>query len=394
MEANARRSSDHAIQDSSYRPPPAGQDSFYRPPPVAATAIDSDLVQARLLKFQNETGYEMIQRHGQRIYGGPPPHWDGQVPGKGTEVYCFRIPRDCFEDELVPVFSKAGPIHELRLMIEFSGTNRTYCYVRYSKKEHATEAIRSLNGYEIRRGHHLAVTKSVDNRRLWINGIPKNRSAEEFKEELEAITGGISNVILYPSQTEANRTRSYMFVEYETHRAAALARRKLVPGKVFLFGVEVGQVDWAEPEPEVDEEQMKQIKILYVRHLNMATTEQTLMTCFSQLSNGQVDRVRKPKDYAFIHFTSREAAELVMSRCDSLYMDGQKVEVMWAKPPDKTPSPRSWIAKPPSPNLPSPRRTGAPTRSSWLCARPTTGVSPSTGSTTPGSPSAESPSTT
>ena len=128
-------------------------------------------------------------------------------------------------------------------------------------------------------------------------------------------------------------SRSYMFVEYETHRAAALARRKLVPGKVFLFGVEVGQVrdlifrpteipnlnscpkvDWAEPEPEVDEEQMKQIKILYVRHLNTATTEQTLMTCFSQLSNGQVDRVRKPKDYAFIHFTSREAAELVMSR--------------------------------------------------------------------------------
>ena len=40
----------------------------------------------------------------------------------------------------------------------------------------------------------------------------------------------------------SNVVRSYMFVEYESHRAAALARRKLVPGKVFLFGVEVGQV--------------------------------------------------------------------------------------------------------------------------------------------------------
>ena len=59
---------------------------------------------------------------------------------------------------------------------------------------------------------------------------------------------------------------------------------------------------------------MKHIKILYVRHLNMATTEETLWTCFSQLSNDQVDRVRKPKDFAFIHFTNREAAELVMSR--------------------------------------------------------------------------------
>ena len=43
---------------------------------------------------------------------------------------CFI--RDCFEDELVPVFASVGRIYELRLMIEFSGTNRTYCYVRYS----------------------------------------------------------------------------------------------------------------------------------------------------------------------------------------------------------------------------------------------------------------------
>ena len=74
------------------------------------------------------------------------------------------------------------------------------------------------------------------------------------------------------------------------------------------------QVDWAEPEPEVDEQQMKHIKILYVRHLNMATTEETILACFTQLSNGQVERVRKPKDFAFVHFTSRESAELVMSR--------------------------------------------------------------------------------
>ena len=34
----------------------------------------------------------------------------------------------------------------------------------------------------------------------------------------------------------------YMFVEYESHRAAALARKKLVQGSVFLFGQEIGQV--------------------------------------------------------------------------------------------------------------------------------------------------------
>merc|ERR1719319_1616009 len=197
------------------------------------------------------------------------------------------------------------------------------------------EAIRCLDGYEIRSGQRLSVIKSVDNRRLWINGIPKNRSGEEFKEELGLMTEGISNVILYPSQTEANRSRSYMFVEYESHRAAALTRRKLVPGKVFLFGVEVGQVDWAEPEPEVDELQMRHVKVLYVRHLSMATSEESIWSCFQELSGGHVERVKKPKDFAFVHFTSRESAELALTRCDHLEIDGQKVEVLWAKPPDR-----------------------------------------------------------
>ena len=64
----------------------------YRTPP-AATNINLDDVQARLLKLQIDTGYEIFQRHGQRIFGGPPPGWEEDLPGKGTEVYCYRIPR-------------------------------------------------------------------------------------------------------------------------------------------------------------------------------------------------------------------------------------------------------------------------------------------------------------
>ena len=57
---------------------------------------------------------------------------DSQVIYHRTGVRAHKLPffRDCFEDELVPVFASVGRIYELRLMIEFSGTNRTYCYVR------------------------------------------------------------------------------------------------------------------------------------------------------------------------------------------------------------------------------------------------------------------------
>ena len=51
----------------------------------------------------------------------------------------FRIPRDCFEAELVPVFSRVGPVFEHRLMMEHTGLNRGYGYVRFT-----TVQVRSI----------------------------------------------------------------------------------------------------------------------------------------------------------------------------------------------------------------------------------------------------------
>ena len=48
-------------------------------------------------------------------------------------------------------------------MIEFSGANRSYCYVRYWVPADAKMAIRNLHNFHIRPGYPLAVTQSVDN---------------------------------------------------------------------------------------------------------------------------------------------------------------------------------------------------------------------------------------
>lgn len=76
---------------------------------------------------------------------------------------------------------QAGTIYELRLMMDFSGSNRGYFFVRYTKREEARTAVRLLNNYEIKPNKFLGVIQSVDNRKLWISGIPKNRTAEEIK---------------------------------------------------------------------------------------------------------------------------------------------------------------------------------------------------------------------
>ena len=119
--------------------------------------------QSKLVALMQRTGFSMVQQNGQRRYGGPPPGWEGPPPGRGSEVFVGKIPRDCFEDELVPALEKAGPLYELRLMMDFSGTNRGYCFATYTNRTDAKRAVKELDKYEIRKGRFLGVNFSVDN---------------------------------------------------------------------------------------------------------------------------------------------------------------------------------------------------------------------------------------
>ena len=101
------------------------------------------------------------------------------------------------------------------------------------------------------------------------------------------MTEGVMDVIVYPSASDKTKNRGgetwqcaiharmgyylhlflalffppgFAFVEYDSHRAAAMARRKLMNGRIQLWGHNIA-VDWAEPELEVDEEVMAQVRV-------------------------------------------------------------------------------------------------------------------------------------
>ncbi|MEJ1274632.1 RNA binding motif protein 47 [Cricetulus griseus] len=290
--------------------------------------------EAALLALMERTGYSMVQENGQRKYGGPPPGWEGPHPQRGCEVFVGKIPRDVYEDELVPVFETVGRIYELRLMMDFDGKNRGYAFVMYCHKHEAKRAVRELNNYEIRPGRLLGVCCSVDNCRLFIGGIPKMKKRGEILEEIAKVTEGVLNVIVYASAADKMKNRGFAFVEYESHRAAAMARRKLMPGRIQLWGHQIA-VDWAEPEIDVDEDVMQTVKILYVRNLMIETTEETIKRSFGQFNPGCVERVKKIRDYAFVHFTSREDAVHAMNNLNGTELEGSCLEVTLAKPVDK-----------------------------------------------------------
>ncbi|XP_039608658.1 probable RNA-binding protein 46 isoform X1 [Polypterus senegalus] len=296
--------------------------------------------EAALLALMENTGYSMVQENGQRKFGGPPPGWEGPPPPRGCEVFVGKIPRDMYEDELVPVFERAGRIYEFRLMMEFSGENRGYAFVMYTTKDAAQKAIHMLDNFEIRPGKCIGVCVSLDNCRLFIGSIPKEKKKEEILDEMKKVTDGVVDVIVYPSATDKTKNRGFAFVEYESHKAAAMARRKLIPGTFQLWGHTI-QVDWAEPEKDVDEETMQRVKVLYVRNLMISTTEETIRIEFSRFKPGAVERVKKLTDYAFVHFFNRDDAVTALHVMNGKTIDGSSIEVTLAKPANKEGNRRS-----------------------------------------------------
>nr|CAH7746074.1 unnamed protein product [Callosobruchus chinensis] len=298
-------------------------------PPAAQPAKGPD--EEKIKQILDRTGYTLDVTTGQRKYGGPPPGWEGPPPGSGCEVFCGKIPKDMFEDELIPLFEQCGAIWDLRLMMDpMTGTNRGYAFVTFTNRDAAQQAVHKLNDYEIRKGKKIGVTISFNNHRLFVGYIPKNRDRDDLLEEFSKHAPGLVEVIIYSSPDDKKKNRGFCFLEYESHKAASLAKRRLGTGRIKVWGCDI-IVDWADPQEEPDEQTMSKVKVLYVRNLTQEITEEKLKASFEAF--GKVERVKKIKDYAFIHFEDRDNAVKAMEDLDGKEMGGSHIEVSLAKPP-------------------------------------------------------------
>ncbi|KAJ9574914.1 hypothetical protein L9F63_007933, partial [Diploptera punctata] len=236
----------------------------------------------KLLELEMRTGYQLTQTNGERRFG-PPPNWEGPPPPRGN----------------------------------------------------AENAIQTLNDFELIPGFRIGVVKSVDNRKLFFGGIPKDKNKEDILEELNKHVDGIKEIILYKNHLDATKSRGFAFVEFESHKSAAMARRKLLTDRILLWGIGL-QVDWALPEREIDEDVMRKVTVLFIRDLLLSTTEKTLYGAMqSVVARDTIVKIKKLRNFAFVHFTDRENAQKCLDYWNGKTIDSAIIEVRWARPSEK-----------------------------------------------------------
>nr|WKN12637.1 dead end protein [Pterophyllum scalare] len=210
--------------------------------------LNLERVQA-LETWLQTTNTKLTQVNGQRKYGGPPEVWDGPTPGTHCEVFISQIPRDAYEDLLIPLFSSVGALWEFRLMMNFSGQNRGFAYAKYGSAATAAEAIRRLHGYVLEPGHHLSVRRSTEKRHLCIGDLPAATRQEDMLQVLRVLVEGVERVSLKAGPGIEGVSA---VVAFSSHHAASMAKKVLMEAfkKQFAMTVSVKWQSTEKPNPE------------------------------------------------------------------------------------------------------------------------------------------------
>ena len=97
----------------------------------------------------------------------------------------------------MPLFLSAGRLYQIRMMVEFSGANRGYCYVKYSSPTEAEEARAKLNSLMVRPGVWMACNKSVDNKKISVKTVPplqQGLTDHQILQEMRKFVQGVLEV--------------------------------------------------------------------------------------------------------------------------------------------------------------------------------------------------------
>ncbi|KAJ6811309.1 heterogeneous nuclear ribonucleoprotein Q-like [Iris pallida] len=262
---------------------------------------------------------------------------------KNTEVFVGGLDRGAKEEDLRKVFGKAGAIVEVRMIMDGqSGKNKGYAFVRYADASMAKKAVAEFEKVEVC-GKLCGASALKDNDTIFLGNIDKKWKKEDIVKLLQEVgIEKIETVTVMADSINSDTNRGYAFLELESNKDAQIAYKKLQKKDTFGKGRNI-KVAWAEPLVVPDEEELKKVKSVYVEGIP-SWDEEKIRETFKKF--GEIERVvlacnmksAKRNDFAFVNYTTREAALLCVESFDKESIDNDpkvSVKVSMAKPVQK-----------------------------------------------------------
>ncbi|CAL5078677.1 unnamed protein product [Urochloa decumbens] len=252
-----------------------------------------------------------------------------------TEVFVGGLNRDAKEEDVRAAFAEAGEITEVRMIMD-AGTkkNKGYCFVRYREAAQARKAITKFGNVKIC-GKLCRVAAPERNDKIFLGNIDKKwKKEDQIMKLLQKV--GVENIDVVTLMSDCNNpgyNRGFAFLELETYRDAQIAYKKLSRKDAFGKGVNI-RVAWAEPLDDPDEKQMQKVKAVFVEGVPNSWDQAKMKEIFKKY--GKIEHIvlsrdlrAKRSDFAFVNYTTHEAAVLCLESFDAeeLTENGSKVNI-------------------------------------------------------------------
>lgn len=250
------------------------------------------------------------------------------------QLYCGHIPGDVTERELFDVIKPhAKPIEICLMMDAVTQKHRGFAFISFANEKDMRLVLDNIDSFEIRPGRSVKLSVYKPNRSLYVANIPKSISADQLRDEFRKYLLGITNVVVYRPFSNCrigDQNRGFCFLEFESHDMARVAKRKLEqdPKRIFANAV---FVDWADSFDTPPDEVMQNVRVLYVRNIHESVTEDQLEQVFRPF--GEIQRVKRIKNFAFIHFQNRCEALDAMKSLQNLQLCGENLSISLSYPP-------------------------------------------------------------
>lgn len=189
----------------------------------------------------------VVQTNGCRVWENPQAK-EIQVPERQIEIFIKNIPKDLFEDDLLPHFERFGPIFQFRLLIDYENNNRGFAYLIYFCDKSALECLDVMGFFLVKPGVMLDVERSQERSHLLAMNIPSSLSDQEIKCGFLNLYSQLKNIVVVRANiNEFAKSNCTAILQFSDHRHALNAKRWSGIGSINIWNRNI-KILWATGE--------------------------------------------------------------------------------------------------------------------------------------------------